>query len=381
MTKSTRYVGLDVHKDTIAAAVCEADGSACSLGTLPNDPDAIARLMRKLGPAEALRVCYEAGPCGYVVYEQMRQMGIDCIVVAPSLIPTRPGDRVKTDRRDALKLARCHRNGDLVAVWVPDEDHLALRELVRAREDALVDQRRARARLKLMLLRHGLKPKEQMGAWSAGYYSWLPTVRLASSAQQCSYDDALAQVLHQKDRIAGLEAELQEAVDQAPQALRQVVGALQCLVGVKMLTAATVAVEAGRLTRFEQAPQLFSYAGLVPSEHSSGGPKGQQRGSITKAGNAHLRRVLVESAWSYSKPSRRSGPVAKRRMGQDPVVIQIAVKAQRRLRKRYVHLVAKGMPTARAATAVARELLGFMWAIAKRVEAGQQGGQPEQKAA
>lgn len=364
----TRYIGLDVHQDLIAVGVCETDGSATSLGTVPNLPDAIARLMRKLGPADKLRVCYEAGPCGFVLYWQLCELGIDCTVVAPSLIPLRPGDRVKTDRRDALKLARCHRNGDLVAVFVPDGAHLALRELVRSREAALRDQRRARNRLRLMLLRYGIKPQEALKRWTAPYMGWVQTVRMATAAEQYSYDDAVAQVMHQTERVAAIEPELEQAVQQAPVELREVIGALQSLVGVKVLTAATVAVEAGDLCRFDKAPELMSYAGLVPSEHSSGGPKGQRRGGISKAGNAHLRRVVVEASWHYSKPCRSDGPVAKRRRGQDPVVVQIAHKAQKRLRKRYVQLTARGMPNARAVTVVARELLGFMWGIAKRVQ-------------
>jgi transposase len=368
---STRFVGLDVHQDLIAAAVCEADGTATSLGTLPNSPDAIARLMRKLGPADKLRVCYEAGPCGFVLYWQLCELGIDCMVVAPSLIPVRPGDRVKTDRRDALKMARCHRNGDLVPVFVPDAAHLALRELVRSREAARGDQKRARNRLRLMLLRYGIKPQEAIKRWTAPYMAWVQTVRLQTAAEQYSYDDAVAQVLHQTERVAAIEPELEQAVQQAPPALREVIRALQSLVGVKVLTAATVAVEAGDLCRFDKAPQLMSYAGLVPSEHSSGGLKGQRRGGISKAGNAHLRRVVVEAAWSYSKPCRSDGPVAKRRVGQDPVVVQLAHKAQKRLRKRYVALTARGLPSAKAATVVARELLGFMWGIAKRVQQSQ----------
>jgi transposase len=366
---SIRYVGLDVHKDLIAVAVCEEDGSVTSLGNLPNEPAAVARLMGKLGPVHKLRVCYEAGPCGYVLYWQLCKLGIDCIVVAPSLIPQRPGDRVKTDRKDAVKQARLLRNGDLTAVFVPDAEHLALRELVRAREAALKDQKRARARLKLMLLRWGIKPDQAYGAWSAGYLCWVGTIRRVTSAEQYTLDDAVAQVLHQTARLKELEQTLSQAVEQAPPKLRAVITALQSLVGVKVLTATTVAVEAGDLTRFQKAPQLFSYAGMVPSEYSSGGPKGQRRGSLTKAGNAHLRRVVVEAGWSYSRPCRSDGPVAKRRRGQDPVVVQLAHQAQKRLRQRYLHFLSNQMEPAKAVTAVARELLGFMWGIAKRVEA------------
>lgn len=368
MKNSIRFVGLDVHQETIAVAVCEQDGTATSLGTIPNDPAAVARLMRKLGQLAQLRVCYEAGPCGYVLYWQLTQMGLDCIVVAPSLIPTRPGDRVKTDRLDALKLARCLRNGDLTPVFVPDSAHLALRELVRAREDALCDQRRARSRLRLMLLRWGLKPEQKLATGSAAHLDWVGSLRREQAAEQYVLEDAVAHLVQQSERLKQLEAALERAVEQASASLRAVIQALQALVGVKLLTAATVAVETGRLTRFDKAPQLFSYAGLVPSEHSSGGPKGERRGRITKAGNAHLRRVLLEAAWAYSRPVRANGPVAKRRRGQDPMVLQIAHKAQQRLRQRYLHLVAQGAPSNQAITAVARELLGFMWAIAQRVE-------------
>lgn len=368
MKNSIRYVGLDVHKDLIAVAVCEEDGSVTSLGNIANEPEAVAKLMRKLGSVDKLRVCYEAGPCGYVLYWQLCKLGIDCIVVAPSLIPQKPGDRVKTDRKDAVKQARLLRNGDLTPVFVPDAEHLALRELVRAREAALKDQKRARARLKLMLLRWGLKPEQKHGAWSAAYLQWIATLRRAASAEQYTLDDALAQVQHQSARLKELEQALRSAVEQAPPKLQKVIAALQSLVGVKVLTAATVAVETGQLSRFTKAPQLYSYAGLVPSESSSGGPKGQHRGRITKAGNAHLRRVLLEAAWCYSRPCRSDGPVAARRRGQDPLVLQLAHQAQKRLRQRYLHFVGQRMPPQKAATAVARELLGFMWGIAKRVE-------------
>ena len=196
----------------------------------------------------------------------------------------------------------------------------------------------------------------------------MQSLRRDTVAEQYVLADAIAQVQHQGERLAEQEEALLATLEQAPAALRAVITALQSLVGVKVLTAATVAVETGGLTRFEKAPQLFSYAGLVPSEHSSGGPKVQRRGRITKTGNAHLRRVLLESAWAYSKPVSSSGPVAKRRRGQDPVVLQIAHKAQSRLRKRYLHLCAQGTPHGQAATAVARELLGFMGSIAQRAE-------------
>lgn len=368
MPNSTRFIGLDVHKETVAAAVAEADGRVSSLGVIPNEPEAIARLMRRLGPPSQLQVAYEAGPCGYVLYEQLQKMGISCLVAAPSLIPVRAGDRVKTDRRDALKLARCLRNGDLVPVWVPDQAQRDLRELVRARESALIDHKRARHRLQLFLLRQGIRPPSAMRTGSQPYQKWLQSLRMPSAALQLALSDLLAQLVHQASRLQALEQAVSEAEASAEPAQQALIRALCCLRGVKELTAATIAAEVGPLHRFDKAPQLMSYAGLVPSEHSSGGPSGQRRGRITKAGNAHVRRVVLEAAWSYSRPARTSGPVAQRRRGQDPLVVQIALKAQSRLSRKYARLVAKGVPSNRAATAVARELLGFMWAIAGRVQ-------------
>lgn len=374
MKNTTRYVGLDVHKDSIYVAVGEPDGTCRSLGSLPNDPQRIARLMGSLGPAQNLSVCYEAGPCGFVLYDQLQALGIRCLVAAPTLIPTRPGERVKTDSKDALKLVRCLRNGDLQPAYVPQSVERALRELIRAREAALKDRTRARTRLKLMMLRWGLKPEAKLTKWSGPYLDWIQTLRRESRAEQLCLRDALAQVVHQGQRVAELENQMREEIQQAPPELQAVIEALTCLRGVEQLTAATVAVEAGDLKRFDKAPQLMSYAGLVPSEHSSGGPSGQRRGGITKTGNAHIRRVVLEAAWSYSKPIARSGPVQKRRQGQDPLLQHLGAKADKRLRSKYLKLGARGKPANKTITAVGRELLGFMWALAKA--AGTRPGTP-----
>jgi transposase len=362
------YVGLDVHKETIAVALCDAQGRASSLGTIANSAEAVAKLMRRLQQKATLQVCYEAGACGYVLQRQLSRMGIQCIVVAPTLIPVKAGDRVKTDRRDALKLARYLRAGELVAVWVPDEAHEALRDLVRQREDAKADQKRAKNRLGKFLLRTGWQAPEGMKAWSRGHREWMQTLWMEEAAQRQVLRDGLAELAHQDERVARLDAAVLEQARTMPPAMRSVVEALVCLYGVQELTAVTVVAETGDLGRFAKAPQLFSYAGVVPSEHSSGGPDKTRRGGITKTGNRHLRRVLVESAWHYRRPPRVSAALSKRRAGKDPVVIEQANQAHRRLHQTYRRLIGAGKPAPRAVVAVGRELLGFMWAIARQVQ-------------
>lgn len=371
MKKPIHYVGLDVHKETIAVALCDSEGVATSLGTIPNDPDAIARLMRRLREKATLRLCYEAGPCGFVLYRQLVDLGIDCIVVAPSLIPQKSGDRVKTDRKDALKLARLLRAGELTAVYVPDEALEAVRDLVRQRQDVQVDLKRAKNRLGKFLLRTGFCPPEAIKAWSKPHRQWLDTIHFEQPARRLVLREHLAELDHQSERMARLDATVTALLTELPELMQQQVGALVCLHGVKELTALTVLVETGDLGRFQKAPQLFSYAGLVPREHSSGGHKGERRGGITKTGNARLRRVLVEAGWHYRHPPRASAALCKRRAGKDPVVIRTAQQAHKRLSQKYWQLVQAGKPAPRAVAAVGRELLGFMWAIAQTVQRSQ----------
>jgi transposase len=366
-TSNLRFLGLDVHAATIAVAVAEADGEARSLGVIPNRPDAITRLLRKLGPRAHLRACYEAGPCGYVLYHQLTHLGITCTVVAPTLVPTKPGDRIKTDRRDALRLARALRAGDLTPVWVPDAAHEALRDLVRGREAAKADQVRARHRLGKFLLRHGIHPPTKMGTWSARHRRWLDTVHFPQSAQEATLTDYLQEIDHAAARLERLEASISEAVAAAPAPQRAVIGALQCLRGVREITAATIVSELGTLARFTHPRQLMGYSGTVPSEHSSG--PSVHRGPITKCGNAHLRRVLVEAAWAYRHPPRCTKALRQRQRGQPPAVVELAWKAQQRLCTRYRRLLGRGKPQCQVITAVARELLGFIWAIGVTVEA------------
>lgn len=383
MKKNTRYVGLDVHKDTIAVAIAEAgrQGEVRFHGTIPNTEAAIKKLVKKLGAPQSLRCCYEAGPCGYVLYWQLTRLGVDCTVVAPSLIPKRAGDRVKTDRRDAEKLARLHRSGELVAVWVPDPTHEALRDLVRAREAAIDDQMRARNRLSKFLLRRGLHRPQGWTAWTQRHLQWIAQQQLEQAADQAILTDYLHEVEHVAARIARLEQAIDEAVAQAPAEQQEVIAALAALRGVGRLTAITLVAEVGSFSRFGKARELMSYCGLVPSEHSSGGPDKTKRGGITKTGNAHLRRVLGEASWHYLLRPRVTAPLARRQAGVSPEVKEISWKAQNRLHKRFLRLQAQGKAKPKAAMAVARELLGFLWDIGVRVEQQQREAAPRRQAA
>jgi len=366
---NVRFVGLDVHADTIAVAVAEPDGEVRSLGVTPNRLECLRKLVGKLGPAKNLKACYEAGPCGYVLYWQLTALGVACEVIAPSLVPVKAGDRVKTDRRDAAKLARSYRAGDLTAVWVPDADHEALRDLVRAREDARQDQHRARHRLSKFLLRHGKRPPETVKkAWTLKYLTWVKEqVKFPQAALEETLLDYVHEVNHMAERIQRLEKAITTAIEKAPLEMRAVIEALQALRGVAVITAVTVVAELGKLSRFASPRQLMGYSGLVSSEFSSG--KRIQRGKITKTGNAHLRRVIIESAWAYQYRPWVGGFLLKRQQGLDQEVKDIAWKAQGRLHKRYTQLAAAGKKKPQIVTAVGRELLGFIWAIAVQTEA------------
>ena len=362
------FVGLDVHAETIAVAMAETGGEVRSLGVIPNRLESVRKLVRKLGPVEHLRACYEAGPTGYVLYWQLTQLSVSCEVIAPSLVPTKAGDRVKTDRRDAAKLARCHRAGELTAVWVPDADHEALRDLVRAREAAKKDQLKARHRLGKFLLRHGRRP-DGIRAWTKEYLEWIKSkVRFDQPALEATLADYLEEVDHVAARIVRLDKSIDEAVRQAPPGIRAVIEALQSLRGVAQTTAATIVSELGSLARFESPQRLMGYSGLVPREYSSGNRV--QRGRITKTGNGHLRRVLVEAAWAYQHRPNVSGGILHRQknLALSDEVKKIAWKAQQRLYKRYTALAARGKNKNQIVMAVGRELLGFIWAIAVHTE-------------
>jgi len=303
-----------------------------------------------------------------VLYWQLTQLGVACEVIAPSLVPTKAGDRVKTDRRDAEKLARCYRAGELTAVWVPDASHEALRDLVRAREAAKKDQLKARHRLGKFLLRHGRRP-EGLKAWTKQYVEWIKShVHFEQPALEATLADYLEEVDHVAARIVKLEKAIDEAVRQAPPEIRAVIEALQALRGVAQTTAATIVSELGSLSRFQSPRQLMGYSGLVASEHSSGNRV--QRGGITKTGNGHLRRVLVEAAWAYQHRPNVTGFLLRRQKNLDisEEAKKIAWKAQQRLHKRYQVLAARGKNKNQIVTALGRELLGFIWAIAIETE-------------
>ena len=362
-----RFLGLDVHADTIAVAVAEASGDVRSLGVIPNRPESIRKLVKKLGPPEQLRVCYEAGPTGYVIYWQLTALGVRCDVVAPTLVPTKAGDRVKTDRRDAEKLARCYRAGDLTAVWVPDAAHEALRDLVRAREAAKKDQLRARHRLGKFLLRHGRRPPIGMTSWTQRHLAWVKTaVHFEQSAHEATLLDYLHEVEHVAGRIERLERAIDEAVKTVPARMRAVIDALQALRGIALVSAVTIVAEVGELSRFARAPQLMGYSGLGPREDSSGART--RRGGITKTGNAHLRRIVVEAAWAYRHRPSVGGALRKRQAALSDEVKAIAWKAQHRLHGRYRTLLGRGKCQQQVVTAVGRELLGFIWAIGVAAE-------------
>jgi transposase len=366
MKEKVRFLGLDVHAETIAVAIAEPDGEVRSLGTIANREESIRKLIKKLGPPEHLRACYEAGPTGYVLYWQLTQLGVECVVVAPTLVPTKAGDRVKTDRRDALKLARSHRSGDLTAVWVPDGDSEALRDLVRTREAAKQDQLRARHRLSKFLLRTGQRPVVGMKAWTEPYMAWVRQVRFERPAQQATLQDYLHEVDHMVARVKRLEQAIAEAVKLASPQVQEVVRGLQALRGIAEISAVTIVAELGQISRFDTAPPLMGYSGAVPSEDSSG--KRKRQGSITKTGNAHLRRIAVEAAWSYRHRPAIGPKLRKRQEGVPEPIKEIAWKAQIRLHKRYMKLTAAGKDRRKIMTAVGRELLGFIWAIGVKLE-------------
>lgn len=364
-----RFLGLDVHANTISVAIAEPNGEVRSLGTIRNTLGEIRRLVKRLEPVSSLRACYEAGPTGYTLYWQLTELKVHCEVIAPSLIPVKASDRVKTDRRDALKLARCHRAGDLTAVWVPDAAHEALRDLVRAREDARLDQTRARHRLGKFLLRHGCRPPEDVKRnWTAKHMRWAKSLpEFPQPALQAAFLDYVHEVEHAAQRLQRLEKALDDAIAAAPPEIREVVEALQALRGVGKLVAAGVVAEIGSFSRFTTPTQLMSYCGLVPSEHSSGNRV--SRGGITKTGNSHVRRLIVEAAWAYQHKPWIGGFLEKRLRPLEPEIQQIGWKAQWRLHTRYKKLTARGKNKPQTVAAIGRELLGFLWAIAVRVEA------------
>jgi transposase len=360
----TKYVGLDVHKDTIAVAIAkEGRGDPAYYGGIANNVEAIRKLVKKVtSNGESASFCYEAGPCGYDVYRQLIDLGQKCEVVALSLIPKKSGDRVKTDRRDATTLSRLYRAGELTPVWVPDKDQEAIRDLTRAREDMKVMERHAKQRLGAFLLRHG-KRFPGRSKWTQVYFRWVEGIKFEVAAQQIVLQEYLDTVKHMKGRVEALEEEMRQAMQ--GWSLAPVVTGLMALRGVELITAMTTVAELGDISRFGSGRQIMAHLGLVPSEQSSGNH--QQRGGITKTGNGHARRVLIEASWCYRLPARKTAHLQRRAEKTSEAVQAIAWKAQKRLCKRFWYLVHKGKLPVEACTAVARELSGFIWAIACEV--------------
>lgn len=358
---TARYLGLDVHKDTIAVAIADSSGAPESYGVIANEPKAVRRLIEKLGQGRRLLAAYEAGPTGFVLQRQLSSLGVECIVAAPSLMPKRPGDRVKTDGRDALALARLLRSGDLTPVWVPDSEHEALRNLVRARYVAKADLLRAQHRVVKLLLREGVRGPEGVKAWSARWRAWLNQLQVVQPLTQLVLEDYRVEVNHQRERLHRLEEQLAAAAASSSQL--HTIAALQTLRGVGLLTAVTVVAETGDLRRFRSAPALMAFAGLVGSEHSSG--QSRRQGGITKTGNPKLRHVLIQAAHNARYTPATGAQLRRRLADAPPDLVELSWRAQQRLHHRYWHLQRR-IGGGKAFTAVARELAGFIWAIGQR---------------
>ena len=366
MKNSITYVGLDVHKDSIVIALADGGrgGEVREYGAIEGNISALDSVIRKLhsGGKQHLEFVYEAGPCGYEIYRHLNAKGFKCTVVAPSKIPRAKGDRVKTDRRDARKLARLHRAGELRAVYVPREEDEAMRDLTRAREDAKFAERKARQQLNAFLLRHGFRYSGKTH-WSRAHLRWISGIAMGSPVQQLVLEEYVDTLRCCKERLDRLTAQLREFVSQWRMA--PVVEALQALRGVSLIVAATSVAELGDLSRFDDPGQLMAFLGLIPSEHSSGSRV--KRGGITKTGNGHARRVLVEAAWAYRFPARISRRLLLRQEQLPRRVRETAWKAQLRLCARFRRLMARGKPKQVVTAAIARELSAFMWAIACQV--------------
>jgi transposase len=359
------FIGLDVHKDTIAVAIAlPGRDEPLYRGEIAHQPKTVKRWLDRLS-AEfeglVLLFCYEAGPCGYGLYRQLCEAGHECHVVAPSLIPKKAGERVKTDRRDALKLARLLRSGDLTPVWVPDTDQEAMRDLTRARDDMKSQERKARQQLNAFLLRRGHRWPSRKKRWTRMHFNWLESIQFEQPWLQIVLQEYIDAVKAATDRVADLTDQLMRALPSW--SLAPVVEALVALRGIDKLAATVILAELGDISRFDSPRQLMAYLGLVPSEHSSGGRRHQ--GAITLTGNGHARRMLVECAWSYRFPARQTMHLKRKAKGAPEAAKAIAWRAQKRLCGRYRQLIQAGKNIKLVCVAVARELVGFIWDIVR----------------
>jgi transposase len=364
MKKTVKYIGLDVHKESISIAIADQgrDGDVRYYGKIGNNMDQLAKFTRKLiSQGVELRCVYEAGGCGYHIYRHLINNGINCEVIAPSKIPRKRGDRLKNDKRDCISLARLHRAGELTQIYVPNEEDEALRDLVRARADAQNAHKRAKQQLKAFLLRHN-KVFPGKTSWSRYYFSWLSDLKMSHPAQQITLQEYLDAVNTCNDRVSRLTEQILKLSRQCR--LWALIKAIQTLRGVALIVAATVASELGDIRRFERPNQLMAFLGLIPSEHSSG--DSVRKGPITKAGNTHVRKALIESAHAYRLPARITRVLLKRQEGLPKNICDISWKAQTRLCERYRQLRGRGKKDNVVKTAIARELAGFIWAIAMK---------------
>ena len=355
-----QYVGLDVHKDTIVMAIAtEGQAEAVIWGTFPHDVAQVIKQLKKLvSDVSLLRVCYEAGPTGFGLSRRLLAAGIECVVIAPSLVPQQAGLRVKTDRRDARRLAHFLRSGDLTPVWVPDEQTEALRDLERSRDDAKNAERVARHQLEKFLLRNERIYKAGKH-WTKSHGRWLQTQKFTDPCKQCVLDDYFKAVTDASERVKRLSREIARFVEGTT--LEPLVKALMAFRGISILSAVIIAAEIGDLRRFPTARQFMAFLGLVPSEQSSG--KSVKRGPLTRTGNSHVRRILVEAAQHYRHRPVLSAALRSRQQGLAPEVLNISWKAQQRLCKRLTYLTERNKPRNKAVAALARELAGFVWAV------------------
>lgn len=358
---NTLYVGLDVHKDSIMVAYSKGMGGVELFGKIGTTRTDVDRLCKRLqAKAQRIRVVYEAGPCGYGLHRQLVAQGVDCMVCAPSLIPRKPGERVKTDRRDAIKLVRSLRAGDLSAVHVPSVEDESFRDLARAWSAARDDLKQARQRIKSFLLSHGVHYLGRAN-WGPAHRRWLSTFSFDSAWQQMAFNEHRRTIEDRLAQCERLEVALREAV--TDWRFYPVVLALQAMRGIQFISAVGLVSELGDLSRFEHPRQLMAWIGVTPSEYSSGGKRRQ--GSITKTGNSYARKLLVESAWSYRHPARISIDIQRRHEGIPKVIIDRSWDAQLRLCRRYRKLIARGKSAHVAIVAIARELIGFIWDIGR----------------
>ena len=364
MSKSNKaFVGMDVHKESIDWAIAELDGEVRSFGRTGGDLMAVARTVRKLvASGKTFVFVYEAGPCGFGIHRWLKAQGHECWVVSPSLTPKKPGERIKTDTRDAVKLARLARAGELTAIYVPEPADEALRDLVRAREDTVAMQRQARHRLQALLLRNDIRYVGK-SAWTPAHQRWISRLKLPHATQQIAFEEYVQAVQEATTRIQRLTGAIEQAV--GTWRWQPVVAALQAMRGVQLIHAVRIVAELGDLTRFATPRAMMGFLGLVPSEHSSGSQRAQ--GAITKAGNSSARRAMVEAAWAYQHPARITPIIARRQDGLPKTVLDIAWKAQLRLCARFRKLAVRGVNRNKLVVAVARELAGFVWAIGQQV--------------